>query len=140
MESENKDILTQITEGRTVSKDLVEKANEEILKNKEETLKKEVVTALTDSEYSISYRKLVLRRARAIEEVEKQAITEVGANRQKLMAGGITPELWRKEEERISKENDEKLLQVRREYNEYLRQLNKQSPDVSWGVERNNFN
>lgn len=140
MESENKDILTQITEGRTVSKDLVEKANEEILKNKEETLKKEVITALTDSEYSISYRKLVLRRARAIEEVEKQAITEVGANRQKLMAGGITPELWRKEEERISKENDEKLLQVRREYSEYLRQLNKQSPDVSWGVERNGFN
>lgn len=140
MENENKDILTQITEGRTVSKSLVEKANEEILKNKEENLKRDVISALTDSEYSISYRKLTLRRARAIEEVEKETINATGINRQKLIDGGITPELWRKEEERIAKENEESLLKVKRDYNEYLRQLNKQSPDVSWGIQRNNFN
>lgn len=136
---DQKDILSQITEGRTVSKSLVEEANKEILKNKEESLKNEVVTALVDSEYSISFRKLALRRARAIEEVEKKTIDAVGANQQKLSDGGTTPELWRKEEERIAKENKEEISKVKQEYNEYLRQLNKMSPDVSWGVEKNGF-
>lgn len=139
MENENKDILSQINEGRTVSKSLVEEANKEILKGKEESLKREVITALTDSEYSISYRKLKLRRARAIEEVEKEGIEAAGANRQKLLDGGITPELWRKEEERIAKENSDKLSAVETEYRGYLSQLNKISPETSWGVEKNSF-
>lgn len=136
---ESKDILSQIEEGRTVSKSLVESANQEILKNKEESLKREVITALIDSEYSISYRKLALRRARAIEEVEKETIETTGENRKRLEEGGITPEQWRKKEVEINDENIKKISEVRVKYNEYLRQLNKMSPDVSWGVEKNSF-
>lgn len=136
---EQKDILSQIEEGRTVSKTIVEAANQEILKNKEESLKREVVTALVDSEYSISYRKLALRRARAIEEVEKETIEATGENRKRLEEGGITPEQWRQKENEISTENDKKLAEVRSKYNGYLQQLNKMSPDVSWGVEKNSF-
>lgn len=136
---ESKDILSQIEEGRTVSKSLVESANQEILKNKEESLKREVITALVDSEYSISYRKLALRRARAIEEVEKETIETTGENRKRLEEGGITPEQWRKKEVEINDENIKKISEVHGKYNEYLRQLNKMSPDVSWGVEKNSF-
>lgn len=136
---ESKDILSQIEEGRTVSKSLVESANQEILKNKEESLKREVITALVDSEYSISYRKLALRRARAIEEVEKETIEATGENRKRLEEGGITPEQWRQKENEINIENDKKLIEVRNKYHEYLQQLNKMSPDVSWGVEKNSF-
>lgn len=136
---ESKDILSQIEEGRTVSKSLVESANQEILKNKEESLKREVITALVDSEYSISYRKLALRRARAIEEVEKETIETTGENRKRLEEGGITPEQWRKKEVEINDENIKKMSEVHSKYNEYLRQLNKMSPDVSWGVEKNSF-
>lgn len=136
---ESKDILSQIEEGRTVSKSLVESANQEILKNKEESLKREVITALVDSEYSISYRKLALRRARAIEEVEKETIEATGENRKRLEEGGITPEQWRQKENEISVENDKKLVEVRNKYHAYLQQLNKMSPDVSWGVEKNSF-
>lgn len=136
---ESKDILSQIEEGRTVSKSLVESANQEILKNKEESLKREVITALVDSEYSISYRKLALRRARAIEEVEKETIETTGENRKRLEEGGITPEQWRKKEVEINDENIKKISEVHDKYNEYLRQLNKMSPDVSWGVEKNSF-
>lgn len=136
---ESKDILSQIEEGRTVSKSLVESANQEILKNKEESLKREVITALVDSEYSISYRKLALRRARAIEEVEKETIEATGENRKRLEEGGITPEQWRKKEVEINDENIKKISEVHSKYNEYLRQLNKMSPDVSWGVEKNSF-
>jgi len=136
---ESKDILSQIEEGRTVSKSLVESANQEILKNKEESLKREVITALVDSEYSISYRKLALRRARAIEEVEKETIEATGENRKRLEEGGITPEQWRKKEVEINDENIKKISEVRGKYNEYLRQLNKMSPDVSWGVEKEQF-
>ena len=136
---ESKDILSQIEEGRTVSKSLVESANQEILKNKEESLKREVITALVDSEYSISYRKLALRRARAIEEVEKETIETTGENRKRLEEGGITPEQWRKKEVEINDENIKKISEVHGKYNEYLRQLNKMSPDASWGVEKNSF-
>lgn len=139
MENENKDILSQIQEGRTVSKTLVESANQEILKNKEESLRREIITALVDSEYSISFRKLRLRRARAIEEVEKDSISKTGANHSRLTNGGITPEDWRKEEEKITKETNDALRAVKEEYNGYLQQLNKQSPEVSWNTERNKF-
>lgn len=68
---EEKDILSQIKEGRTVSKSMVEEVNKDILKNKEDALKKELATALVDSEYNVSYSKLKLKRARAVEEVER---------------------------------------------------------------------
>ena len=71
---EEKDILSQIKEGRTVSKSMVEEVNKDILKNKEDALKKELATALVDSEYNVSYSKLKLKRARALEEVERTHI------------------------------------------------------------------
>ncbi len=39
---EKKDIISQIKEGRTVSKSMVEEVNKDILKNKEDALKKEL--------------------------------------------------------------------------------------------------
>ena len=39
---EEKDIISQIKEGRTVSKSMVEEVNKDILKNKEDALKREL--------------------------------------------------------------------------------------------------
>ena len=44
---EEKDIISQIKEGRTVSKSMVEEVNKDILKNKEDALKRELATAST---------------------------------------------------------------------------------------------
>ena len=137
---EEKDILSQIKEGRTVSKSMVEEVNKDILKNKEDVLKKELATALVDSEYNVSYSKLKLKRARAVEEVERTHIQETGENRESLMAGGLTPEEYNKKQKEIDKKREEELLKVKREYNIYLRQLNDQNPDISWDARKNSFN
>lgn len=137
---EEKDILSQIKEGRTVSKSMVEEVNKDILKNKEDALKKELATALVDSEYNVSYSKLKLKRARAVEEVERTHIQETGENRESLMAGGLTPEEYNKKQKEIDKKREEELLKVKREYNIYLRQLNDQNPDISWDTRKNSFN
>lgn len=137
---EEKDILSQIKEGRTVSKSMVEEVNKDILKNKEDALKKELATALVDSEYNVSYSKLKLKRARAVEEVERTHIQETGENRESLMAGGLTPEEYNKKQKEIDKKREEELLKVKREYNIYLRQLNDQNPDISWDTQKNSFN
>lgn len=137
---EEKDILSQIKEGRTVSKSMVEEVNKDILKNKEDALKKELATALVDSEYNVSYSKLKLKRARAVEEVERTHIQETGGNRESLMAGGLTPEEYNKKQKEIDKKREEELLKVKQEYNIYLRQLNDQNPDISWDARKNSFN
>lgn len=137
---EEKDILSQIKEGRTVSKSMVEEVNKDILKNKEDALKKELATALVDSEYNVSYSKLKLKRARAVEEVERTHIQETGENRKSLMAGGLTPEEYNKKQKEIDKKREEELLKVKQEYNIYLRQLNDQNPDISWDARKNSFN
>lgn len=137
---EEKDIISQIKEGRTVSKSMVEEVNKDILKNKEDALKKELATALVDSEYNVSYSKLKLKRARAIEEVERTHIQETGVNRESLMAGGLTPEEYNKKQKEIDKKREEELLKVKQEYNIYLRQLNDQNPDISWDTRKNSFN
>lgn len=137
---EEKDILSQIKEGRTVSKSMVEEVNKDILKNKEDALKKELATALVDSEYNVSYSKLKLKRARAVEEVERTHIQETGENRGSLMAGGLTPEEYNKKQKEIDKKREEELLKVKQEYNIYLRQLNDQNPDISWDTRKNSFN
>jgi hypothetical protein len=137
---EEKDILSQIKEGRTVSKSMVEEVNKDILKNKEDALKKELATALVDSEYNVSYSKLKLKRARAIEEVERTHIQETGENRESLMAGGLTPEEYNKKQMEVDKKREEELLKVKQEYNVYLRQLNDQNPDISWDTRKNSFN
>lgn len=137
---EEKDILSQIKEGRTVSKSMVEEVNKDILKNKEDALKKELATALVDSEYNVSYSKLKLKRARAVEEVERIHIQETGENRESLMAGGLTPEEYNKKQKEIDKKREEELLKVKQEYNIYLRQLNDQNPDISWDARKNSFN
>lgn len=137
---EEKDIISQIKEGRTVSKSMVEEVNKDILKNKEDALKKELATALVDSEYNVSYSKLKLKRARAIEEVERTHIQETGENRESLMAGGLTPEEYNKKQKEIDKKREEELLKVKQEYNIYLRQLNDQNPDISWDARKNSFN
>lgn len=136
---EEKDILSQIKEGRTVSKSMVEEVNKDILKNKEDALKKELATALVDSEYNVSYSKLKLKHARAVEEVERTHIQETGANRESLMAGGLTPEEYNKKQEEIDKKREEEFLKVKKEYNIYLRQLNDQNPDISWYTQKNSF-
>lgn len=100
---EEKDILSQIKEGRTVSKSMVEEVNKDILKNKEDALKKELATALVDSEYNVSYSKLKLKRARAVEEVERTHIQETGENRESLMAGGLTPEEYNKNRRKLTR-------------------------------------
>lgn len=137
---EEKDILSQIKEGRTVSKSMVEEVNKDILKNKEDALKKELATALVDSEYNVSYSKLKLKRARAVEEVERTHIQKTGENRESLMAGGLTPEEYNKKQKEIDKKREEELLKVKQEYNIYLRQLNDQNPDISWDARKNSFN
>lgn len=137
---EEKDILSQIKEGRTVSKSMVEEVNKDILKNKEDALKKELAAALVDSEYNVSYSKLKLKRARAVEEVERTHIQETGENRESLMAGGLTPEEYNKKQKEIDKKREEELLKVKQEYNIYLRQLNDQNPDISWDTQKNSFN
>lgn len=137
---EEKDILSQIKEGRTVSKSMVEEVNKDILKNKEDALKKELATALVDSEYNVSYSKLKLKCARAVEEVERTHIQETGENRESLMAGGLTPEEYNKKQKEIDKKRGEELLKVKQEYNIYLRQLNDQNPDISWDTQKNSFN
>lgn len=137
---EEKDIISQIKEGRTVSKSMVEEVNKDILKNKEDALKKELATALVDSEYNVSYSKLKLKRARAVEEVERTHIQETGENRKSLMAGGLTPEEYNKKQKEIDKKREEELLKVKQEYNIYLRQLNDQNPDISWDARKNSFN
>lgn len=137
---EEKDIISQIKEGRTVSKSMVEEVNKDILKNKEDVLKKELATALVDSEYNVSYSKLKLKRARAVEEVERTHIQETGENRESLMAGGLTPEEYNKKQKEIDKKREEELLKVKQEYNIYLRQLNDQNPDISWDARKNSFN
>lgn len=137
---EEKDILSQIKEGRTVSKSMVEEVNKDILKNKEDALKKELATALVDSKYNVSYSKLKLKRARAIEEVERTHIQETGENRESLMAGGLTPEEYNKKQKEVDKKREEELLKVKQEYNVYLRQLNDQNPDISWDTQKNSFN
>ena len=137
---EEKDILSQIKEGRTVSKSMVEEVNKDILKNKEDALKKELATALVDSEYNVSYSKLKLKRARAVEEVERTHIQETGENRESLMAGGLTPEEYNKKKKEVDKKREEELLKVKQEYNVYLRQLNDQNPDISWDTRKNSFN
>ena len=136
---EEKDILSQIKEGRTVSKSMVEEVNKDILKNKEDALKKELATALVDSEYNVSYSKLKLKRARAFEEVEKERLTKVGENMNRLKAGGITPEDWKKEDEKIEKEASDKLLEKKAEFSGYLKQLNHIFTDCSWSVLRDSF-
>ena len=93
---ESKDIITEITEGRKVSEDIIKAANEDILKGREENLKQEMICTLQNSEYKIGYSKLRLKRARAFEEVEKERLTKVGENMNRLKAGGITPEDWKK--------------------------------------------
>lgn len=137
---EEKDILSQIKEGRTVSKSMVEEVNKDILKNKEDALKKELATALVDSEYNVSYSKLKLKRARAVEEVERTHIQETGENRESLMAGGLTPEEYNKKQKEIDEKREEELLKVKQEYNIYLRQLNDQNLDISWDTQKNSFN
>lgn len=137
---EEKDIISQIKEGRTVSKSMVEEVNKDILKNKEDVLKKELATALVDSEYNVSYSKLKLKRARAVEEVERTHIQETGENRESLMAGGLTPEEYNKKQKEIDKKREGELLKVKQEYNIYLRQLNDQNPDISWDARKNGFN
>ena len=137
---EEKDILSQIKEGRTVSKSMVEEVNKDILKNKEDALKKELATALVDSEYNVSYSKLKLKRARAVEEVERTHIQETGENRESLMAVGLTPEEYNKKQKESDKKREEELLKVNQEYNIYLRQLNDQNPDISWDAQKNSFN
>lgn len=137
---EEKDILSQIKEGRTVSKSMVEEVNKDILKNKEDALKKELAAALVDSEYNVSYSKLKLKRARAVEEVERTHIQETGENRESLMAGGLTPEEYNKKQKEIDEKREEELLKVKQEYDIYLRQLNDQNLDISWDTQKNSFN
>lgn len=102
---ESKDIITEITEGRKVSEDIIKAANEDILKGREENLKQEMINTLQNSEYKIGYSKLRLKRARAFEEVEKERLTKVGENMNRLKAGGITPEDWKKKMRRLRKKH-----------------------------------
>lgn len=136
---ESKDIIAEITEGRKVSEDIIKAANEDILKGREENLKKEMIQTLQNSEYKIGYSKLRLKRARAFEDVEKERLTKVGENMNRLKAGGITPEDWKKEDEKIGKEASDKLLEKKAEFSGYLKQLNHIYSDCSWSVLRDNF-
>ena len=113
---ETKDIITEITEGRKVSEDIIKAANEDILKGREENLKREMIQTLQNSEYKIGYSKLRLKRARAFEDVEKERLTKVGENMNRLKAGGITPEDWKKEDGKIEKEASDKLLEKKAEF------------------------
>lgn len=136
---ETKDIIAEITEGRKVSEDIIKAANEDILKGREENLKQEMICTLQNSEYKIGYSKLRLKRARAFEEVEKERLTKVGENMNRLKAGGITPEDWKKEDEKIEKEASDKLLEKKAEFSGYLKQLNHIYSDCSWSVLRDSF-
>lgn len=102
---ESKDIITEITEGRKVSEDIIKAANEDILKGREENLKREMIQTLQNSEYKIGYSKLRLKRARAFEDVEKERLTKVGENMNRLKAGGITPEDWKKRMKKLRKKH-----------------------------------
>ena len=136
---ESKDIITEITEGRKVSEDIIKAANEDILKGREENLKQEMIRTLQNSEYKIGYSKLRLKRARAFEEVEKERLTKVGENMNRLKAGGITPEDWKKEDGKIEKEASDKLLEKKAEFSGYLKQLNHIYTGCSWSVLRDSF-
>lgn len=136
---ESKDIITEITEGRKVSEDIIKAANEDILKGREKNLKQEMINTLQNSEYKISYSKLRLKRARAFEEVEKERLTKVGENMNRLKAGGIIPEDWKKEDEKIDKEANDKLLEKKAEFSGYLKQLNRIYNDCNWSVLRDSF-
>lgn len=136
---ESKDIITEITEGRKVSEDIIKAANEDILKGREENLKREMIQTLQNSEYKIGYSKLRLKRARAFEDVEKERLTKVGENMNRLKAGGITPEDWKEEDEKIEKEASDKLLEKKAEFSGYLKQLNHIYSDCNWSVLRDSF-
>ena len=57
----------------------------------------------------------------------------------RLKAGGITPEDWEKEDEKIEKEASDKLLEKKAEFSGYLKQLNRIYNDCSWSVLRDSF-
>lgn len=136
---ESKDIITEITEDRKVSEDIIKVANEDILKDREENLKREIIQTLQNSEYKIGYAKLRLKRARAFEDIEKERLTKVGENMNRLKAGGITLENWKKEDEKIDKEASDKLLEKKAEFSGYLKQLNRIYNDCSWRILRDSF-
>ena len=72
---ETKDIIAEITEGRKVSEDIIKAANEDILKDREENLKREMIKTLQNSEYKIGYSKLRLKRGyreRALDESRRE--------------------------------------------------------------------
>lgn len=133
------DVVLKIQGGRTVSKELVEKANAEIVAKKEESLRKEMVQALTNAEYKIDYRRLSLRRARALGKVEEDAIASTGTNLERLKAGGITPEAWQEEEDRIESELEKAKNKVRTDYSTLLEQHNRNNPETGYRVAKGGF-
>ena len=125
-----KDIKSEIRDGRTVTAEIAQAAAQKIADDRKEKLTEEMVRSITNSEYLRKKKLLNLQKSRDLETVTKEALKKTSKLDDDLQKGNHTPESYKAEKDSISKEENDETRKIDKEYYELYNQLDSQYPSM----------
>lgn len=125
-----KDIKSEIRDGRTVTAEIAQAAAQKIADDRKEKLTEEMVRSITNSEYLRKKKLLNLQKSRDLETVTKEALKKTSKLDDDLQKGNHTPESYQAERDSISKEENDETRKIDKEYYELYNQLDSQYPSM----------
>ena len=125
-----KDIKSEIRDGRTVTAEIAQAAAQKIADDRKEKLTEEMVRSITNSEYLRKKKLLNLQKSRDLETVTKEALKKTSKLDDDLKKGNHTPESYQTEKDSISKEENDETRKIDKEYYELYNQLDSQYPSL----------
>lgn len=120
------DIKEEVRNGRIVSKEVVEKAAEELAKKRNEKLTKEVMHITVDAEYERKRALLDLQQNREKEDPIKACLKAKEQNENDVKAGKITPEEFKVKNREADAERQKKIYAIDDEFATLRNQLHQQ--------------
>lgn len=120
-----------IANSSKVTEEIAEEAAKKIAERRKEKLTKDLVNVVQKSEYTVMSAVLQVRRSNRTNQRIKTYLKELSALKEEIVSGKKPVSAWKEEAYNLKKQYDKDLIEIGKEIDKSLNELNEIFPD-SW--------